>query len=34
MVDPDVIIYEIPEPYVSVTKADPVIVRGNGDITM
>ena len=34
MVDPDVVIYEIPEAYVSVSKIDPIIVRGNGDITM
>ena len=34
MVDPDVVIYEIPETYVPVFKADPIIVRGSGDITM
>nr|CDS15284.1 cysteine rich hydrophobic domain 1 protein [Echinococcus granulosus] len=34
MVDLDVVIYEIPEVYVPITKADPIIIRGSGDITI
>lgn len=33
-IDPDAIIYEIPEPFFVDNKLEPVIVRGNGDITM
>uniref|UniRef100_A0A5K3F2G8 Erf4 domain-containing protein n=1 Tax=Mesocestoides corti TaxID=53468 RepID=A0A5K3F2G8_MESCO len=34
MIDSDVIIYEIPDTYVAETKLEPIIVRGNGDITI
>ncbi|VDM36021.1 unnamed protein product [Hydatigera taeniaeformis] len=34
MVDLDVVIYEIPEAYVPINKADPIIIRGSGDITI
>ncbi|BHF57170.1 hypothetical protein AAHC03_02037 [Spirometra sp. Aus1] len=34
MTDPDIIIYDIPDPYLVPNKLSPVIIRGTGDITI